>query len=61
MQKSTRNYLMVVSLISEDGSMDRNDLTDYAVIQRRRRSSARVPGVGEIASLGVTSTPCASG
>ncbi|HER63033.1 MAG TPA: multidrug efflux RND transporter permease subunit, partial [Desulfobacteraceae bacterium] len=28
--KSTRNYLMIVGLISEDGSMDGNDLRDYA-------------------------------
>lgn len=28
--KSTRNYLLIVGLVSEDGSMDRNDLQDYA-------------------------------
>ena len=28
--KATRNYLMIVGLISEDGSMDGNDLRDYA-------------------------------
>src|SRR5574340_227719 len=27
--KSTRNYLLVVGLISEDGSMDGNDVRDY--------------------------------
>jgi len=27
--KSTRNFLMIVGLVSEDGSMDRNALTDY--------------------------------
>src|SRR5512147_1329938 len=27
--KSTRNFLVIVSLISEDGSMDANDLQDY--------------------------------
>ncbi|HKI51357.1 MAG TPA: efflux RND transporter permease subunit, partial [Geothermobacteraceae bacterium] len=27
--KSTRNFLMIAGLVSEDGSMDRNDLTDY--------------------------------
>jgi len=29
--KSTRNFLLIVGLVSEDGSMDRNALTDYAV------------------------------
>jgi HAE1 family hydrophobic/amphiphilic exporter-1 len=28
--KSTRNYLMIVGLISEDGSMDGTDLRDFA-------------------------------
>ena len=28
--KSTRNYLIIVGLISEDNSMDSNDLQDYA-------------------------------
>src|SRR5512137_1953021 len=27
--KATRNYLMLVGLVSEDGSMDGNDLMDY--------------------------------
>jgi HAE1 family hydrophobic/amphiphilic exporter-1 len=49
--KSSRNYLMIVGLISEDGSQDGNDLRDYA------RSSlekilARVPGVGEVEIFG---------
>ncbi|MBW2636246.1 MAG: efflux RND transporter permease subunit [Deltaproteobacteria bacterium] len=49
--KSTRNYLIVVGLISEDDSLDGDDLRDYA------RSSlekilARVPGVGEVQIFG---------
>src|SRR5512137_129298 len=28
--KSTRNWLLIVGLVSEDGSMDGNDLRDYA-------------------------------
>lgn len=28
--KSTKNYLIIVGLVSEDGSMDGNDLRDYA-------------------------------
>jgi HAE1 family hydrophobic/amphiphilic exporter-1 len=28
--KSTRNYLIIIGLVSEDGSMEGNDLQDYA-------------------------------
>jgi HAE1 family hydrophobic/amphiphilic exporter-1 len=49
--KSTRNYLMVVGLISEDGSMDGNDLRDYAK-SNLESVLARVPGVGEVEIFG---------
>ena len=49
--KSTRNYLMVVGLISEDGSMDGNDLRDYAQ-SNLEKVLARVPGVGEVENFG---------
>ncbi len=49
--KSTRNYLMVVGLISEDGSMDGNDLRDYAKSSLEKVIS-RVPGVGEVEIFG---------
>src|SRR5512146_726953 len=49
--KSTRNYLMVVGLISEDGSMDGNDLRDYA-FSNLERVLSRVPGVGEVEIFG---------
>ena len=49
--KSTRNYLMMVGLVSEDGSMDGNDLRDYAV-SNIEKVLARVPGVGEVESFG---------
>ncbi len=49
--KSTRNYLMVVGLISEDGSMDGNDLRDYAQSNLEKVLS-RVPGVGEVNVFG---------
>ncbi len=45
--KSTRNWLMVVGLISEDGSMDSIDLADYAQANLEQ-VLARVPGVGEV-------------
>jgi HAE1 family hydrophobic/amphiphilic exporter-1 len=49
--KSTRNYLMVVGLISEDGSMDMTDLQDYAQ-SNLEKVLARVPGVGEVEIFG---------
>ncbi len=49
--KSTRNFLIIVSLISEDGSMDGNDLQDYAY-SNIEKVLARVPGVGEVVEFG---------
>jgi len=49
--KSTRNYLMIVGLISEDGSMGGNDLQDYAQSNLEKILS-RVPGVGEVQNFG---------
>jgi HAE1 family hydrophobic/amphiphilic exporter-1 len=49
--KATRNYLMIVGLISEDGSMNGNDLRDYAQ-SNLEKVLARVPGVGEVENFG---------
>ena len=49
--KSTRNYLMIVGLISEDGSMNGDDLRDYAQ-SSLEKILARVPGVGEVENFG---------
>lgn len=49
--KSTRNYLLIVGLVSEDGSMTGNDLRDYAQSNLEKVLS-RVPGVGEVESFG---------
>ena len=49
--KATRNYLMLVGLVSEDGSMDMYDLGDYAV-SNIEKVVARVPGVGEVEIFG---------
>ncbi len=49
--KSTRNYLIVVGLISEDGSMSGDDLRDYAQ-SNLEKVLARVPGVGEVENFG---------
>jgi hydrophobe/amphiphile efflux-1 (HAE1) family protein len=49
--KATRNYLMILGLISEDGSMDAGDLRDYAQ-SNLEKVLARVPGVGEVENFG---------
>jgi HAE1 family hydrophobic/amphiphilic exporter-1 len=49
--KSTRNYLMIVGLTSEDNSMDSDDLQDYAQSNLEKILS-RVPGVGEVQCFG---------
>ena len=45
--KSARNFLMVVALVSKDGSMDGGDLGDYMATHLQDPIS-RVEGVGEI-------------
>jgi len=49
--KSTRNFLLIVGLISEDSSMNGNDLRDYAQ-SNLEKVLARVPGVGEVMNFG---------
>ncbi len=49
--KSTRNFLMIVGLVSEDGSMDRNALTDY-MVSNIQDIVSRLEGVGEILLFG---------
>ena len=49
--KSTRNWLIIVGLVSDDGSMDEYDLADYAQ-SNIEQVLARVPGVGEVQSFG---------
>jgi HAE1 family hydrophobic/amphiphilic exporter-1 len=49
--KSTRNWLLIVGLISEDGSMDGFDLRDYAQANLEK-VLARIPGVGEVQNFG---------
>ena len=49
--KSVRNFLIVVGLISEDGSMTATDLADYNSSVMRDPIS-RLPGVGEIQTFG---------
>ncbi len=49
--KSTRNFLMIVGLVSEDGTMDRNQLTDY-MVSNLQDIISRLDGVGEVMMFG---------
>ena len=49
--KSSRSFLLVAGLVSTDGSMDRNDLADYAYSNLSEPLS-RVNGVGNIRIFG---------
>ncbi len=49
--KSTRNFLLIVGLVSEDGSMDRNTLTDY-MVSNLQDIISRLDGVGELQLFG---------
>src|SRR3989339_1199428 len=49
--KSTRNYLMIVGLVSGDGKMSRHDLSDYLAANVQEPIS-RVTGVGEVTLFG---------
>src|SRR5512137_112882 len=49
--KSTRNFLMIVGLVSEDGSMDRHGLTDY-MVSNVQDIISRLEGVGELLLFG---------
>jgi multidrug efflux pump len=49
--KSTRNFLLVVGLVSEDGAMDRNQLTDY-LVSNVQDIVSRLEEVGEMQTFG---------
>ena len=49
--KSSRNYLLIIGLVSEDGSMDRNSLTDY-MVSNLQDIVSRLDGVGELLLFG---------
>ncbi|PLX98375.1 MAG: hydrophobe/amphiphile efflux-1 family RND transporter [Desulfuromonas sp.] len=49
--KSTRNFLLIVGLVSEDGSMERNAITDY-MVSNIQDVVSRVDGVGELQVFG---------
>ncbi len=50
-RKSTRNWLIMVGLVSEDSRMSDIDLRDYA-LTTVQQVLARVPGVGEVEGFG---------
>ncbi len=49
--KSVRNFLMVMGFVSEDGSMNKNDIADY-VIANVQDAISRTPGVGDFQVFG---------
>jgi len=49
--KATKNYLMAVALISEDGRLDAYDLRDY-MQSNIQKVLARIEGVGEVEVFG---------
>jgi multidrug efflux pump len=49
--KSATNFLLIIGLVSEDGSMTRNDISDYAFSSLQDPVS-RVSGVGEVQAFG---------
>ncbi len=49
--KSTKNFLLLIGLVSEDGSLDRNNLTDY-LVSNVQEIISRLEGVGEMQVFG---------
>ncbi len=49
--KSTRNFLLIVGLVSEDGTLDRNALADY-MVSNIQDIISRLDGVGELLLFG---------
>ena len=49
--KSASNFLLIAAFLSADGSMTRNDISDY-VVATLQDPISRVPGVGEIQAFG---------
>ncbi len=49
--KSVSNFLLIIGLVSKDGSMTRNDISDYAFSTLQDQIS-RVNGVGEVVTFG---------
>ncbi|PNB52542.1 hypothetical protein C1X77_27520, partial [Pseudomonas sp. GW531-E2] len=50
-RKTSPDFLMVVNLVSPDGSLDRGYISNYALTQVRDRLS-RIDGVGDVQLFG---------
>ena len=50
-EKSVKNFMLVVGLISKDGSMSASDISDYAV-SNLQDPLTRIPGVGDFTVFG---------
>jgi len=49
--KAVKNFLLVIGLVSEDGSMDKNDLADY-IVANIQDPLSRTKGVGDFQVFG---------
>ncbi|MDD0844462.1 efflux RND transporter permease subunit [Pseudomonas sp. Gutcm_11s] len=49
--KAVKNFLMVIGVVSEDGSMDRNDLANY-IVSNMQDPISRTKGVGDFQVFG---------
>ena len=49
--KSTKNFLMIVGVVSQDGSMSQYDLSDY-IVANIQDPISRLDGVGEVLAFG---------
>ncbi|WXL24928.1 efflux RND transporter permease subunit [Ectopseudomonas mendocina] len=49
--KSVKNFLMVIGLVSKDGSLDKNDLADY-IVSNIQDPLSRTKGVGDFQVFG---------
>jgi hydrophobe/amphiphile efflux-1 (HAE1) family protein len=49
--KSNRNFLLIAAFYSKDGSMQRNDISDY-VFSTLQDPISRIPGVGDVQVFG---------
>ncbi|MGL4317957.1 MAG: efflux RND transporter permease subunit [Pseudomonas sp.] len=49
--KAVKNFLMVIGVVSEDGSMDKNDLSNY-IVSNMQDAISRTKGVGDFQVFG---------
>jgi multidrug efflux pump len=49
--KATKNFLVVVGFVSTDGSMSRNDISDF-IVSKAQDPLSRTPGVGDFQVFG---------